>query len=253
MSTLLGTGIIDPALLIAGLTKGPGVIPDSDIRGMLILAANRMLSSWNCDGHKIFDTKVEVFDLVADQVSYTIGPSGNFNTARPLAIDDANFIFPTTPAVRCPIQIYDSHQWSLISLQKISGAPPYALWYNSSYDLPGGLGQIYLVGQPPDDYQLELYSWRALKKDFTAVTDVVFFPDGYEEALVTNLAIKAASLQPEFTTINWAVARDEAFKALQALKILNTECPSLYNEAAGVSSPQFNGFTRPWLLGPFQG
>lgn len=254
MSTLLGTGVIDPALRIAGLTKGPGIIPDSDIRGELIPAINRLLGSWNCDGHKIFSTKVEVFDLVAEQVSYTIGPSGNFNTTRPLFIKDANFLFPSDPVVRNPIQIYDSHQWSLQSLQEITGAPPWALWYDARYDLSGGLGVIYIVGQAPVDYQLELYTWQALKMDFSAVTDVVFFPPGYEEALVTSLALKAAALSPDYTTINWAEARREAQKAVQALKVLNTECPPLYNEAAQISPRYGNSmFPYPWLLGPYQG
>ncbi len=249
---LLGTGIIDPALRIAGLTKGPGIIPDTDIRTELIAAVNDMLALWNCDGHKIFGTSIEAFSLVADQVSYTIGPSGNFNTARPLFIEDANFIFPTDPPIRNPIQIYDSHQWSLQSLQEISGAPPWGLYYDSGFN-SSGQGTIYLVGQPPDDYQLELYTWTALKTTFTAVSDSVLFPPGYAEALKTNLAIKAAQLNPDQTTINWAEARPQASRALQALKVLNSECPPLYNEAAQISARMFNGFPYPWLLGPFQG
>ncbi len=252
MSILLGTGIIDPALRIAGLTKGPGIVPDTDIRNELIAAVNRMLGSWNCDGHKIFGTSIEAFDLVTDQVSYTIGPGGDFNTARPIFIEDANFIFPTDPPIRNPIQIYDSHQWSLQSLQEISGAPPWGLYYDSGFS-SAGRGTIYLIGQPPNDYQLELYTWTALKTDFTSVSDTVVFPPGYEEALITNLAIKAAQLNVTQTTIDWAVATREASKALQALKVLNVECPPLYNEAAQISARWFTGFPYPWLLGPFQG
>ena len=252
MSTLLGTGIIYPALEIAGLTKGPGIIPDSDISTQLIRACNRMLGSWNCDGHKIFTTSIDLHNLTAGQIEYTIGPGGQLDQARPLFIKDANFLFPTTPPVRYPIQIYDSHEWSLESLQAINNAPPWALWYDSGYNTSAGLGNLFLIGQPPDDYQLELYTWTALSASFTAVTDVVLFPPGYEEALVTNLAIKAASLNPDHTTIDWAVARDEASKALRALMILNTVCPGIRNEAAGISSPRFLGYPYPWLLGPYQ-
>lgn len=252
MSILLGTGIIDPALRIAGLTKGPGIIPDTDIRSELIPAVNRLLGSWNCDGHKIFDTKIEAFDLVADQISYTIGPSGNFNTARPLCIDDANFIYPTNPEVRNPIRIWDSHQWSMQSLQAFSGAPPWGLYYDTGYSGSTGLGTIYIMGQPPDGYQLELFTWTALKTDFTAASDAFFFPPGYEKAVIDALAIEAARLSPDYATINWVIAQQEAMRSLKALKILNSECPPLVTEAGGISAPAYQGFPYPWLLGPYQ-
>ncbi len=235
MSTTL-LDIIKPALRMAGISKRPGIGPGIDQTDELIPAANRMLASWSADGAKIFTTAIDQYDLNPGQKIFSIGPGGDFNAARPNSIREANFLFPTGPVVRRPIQILDDDQWSKIAVQDIAGAPPWFLYFDGGFDA-NGRGKIYIVGQPPAGYKLELYTWQALKSDFTATTDAVIFPDGYAEALTTNLALKAALLYPLESVIArvpraMSELRIEAQKALRALIILNSSAPVLRSEIA---------------------
>jgi len=189
-----------------------------------------MLSGWNCDGHKIFQTAITAYPLISNQKIYTIGPGANLDGPRPVNIRNADFIFPTNPLVRRHIRMIDDEEWSRIGVQDIPGAPPYLLYYDHGYD-SNGYGQIYLRGQPPAGYQLELYTWQGLKATFTAVTDAVILPDGYEDAIVTNLALRAGSLYPLDAHLG-PLAVQEARSALQALMILNVRIPDLRSEAA---------------------
>ncbi len=230
--------ILTPSLRMAGITKRPGITPSGDQFGELIPAANRLLASWNCNGHVAFTTAIDQYPLNAGQKIFSIGPGGDFNSARPIYVREANFLFPTNPTLRIPITIYDDDQWSKVAVQDITGAPTWILYYDGSYDA-NGRGKIYIVGQPPTGYQLELFTWQALKTDFTATTDAFIFPPGYEEALVTNLAIKAAQLYPLESVIArnpeaMSELRIEAQKALRALVVLNSSSPALRSEIAWI-------------------
>lgn len=230
--------LLDPALRRAGITHRPGITSGPEKYAEMVKVTNRLLSSWNTDGAKIFTTKIEAFNLIGSQKQYSIGPGGDFNTTRPVFIRDANFIFPGSTALRHQIHVIDDDEFARISLQDIPGAPPWFLYYDGSYDA-NGRGQIFIIGQPPSGYQLELYSWQALSSSFTATSDAVIWPPGYEFALETNLGVQAAGLYPNESILKtnplaMAELRKEAAKALQALIILNTECPTLRSEAAWI-------------------
>ncbi len=221
--------LLKPALRMAGITMRPGITPSGEQYDELIPAVNRMLQSANCNGHTIFSTKIEEFELNANQKIYTIGPGGDFNTTRPQFIKDANLIFPTTPQLRTPLKLLDSHEWSLIQLQDIGNSLPWGLFYNATYGSTGR-GTIYLAFQPPDGYLLELYTWTLLPGAFSSVTDLVILPDGYEEYITTGMAIRAAALYPRDSALS-NDARMLHRQAYDNVVTLNTKCPVLRSEA----------------------
>jgi len=239
-------GLLKPALRAAGITMRPGITPSPDQYNELIPEVNSMLQSWNCDGHTIFSTQIEQFGLNSGQKEYSIGPGGNFNTTRPMFIKDANLIFPTNPQVRIPLKLVDSHEWSLIQIQDISSALPWCLYYNPTYGALGR-GTIYIAFQPPEGYLLELYTWKLLGAAFASVGDLVILPDGYDDAIKWNLAIRAAALYPTMATISPDV-RILARQSLDRLKTLNTVCPPLMSEAEFIGQP--GGW---WWQGMFAG
>lgn len=225
------------ALRRAGITKRPGIIPSTDQTTELTGEANRLLNSWNCDGHKVFNTLISLYDLISGQKQYSIGPGGDFDGQRPLYIEDANFLFPTSPAVRLPIQILEDEGWSKVMVQDIPAAPPWYLYYDRSYN-SSGQGQIFIVGQPPSGYQLELYMTQNLST-FASSGDTVVWPPGYEYALETNLALCACALFPLESTVAtnpraMVLLEKQASQALNALIILNSTCPVLRNETAQI-------------------
>ncbi len=228
--------ILKPALRRAGITKRPGITPAPDQTDELIATANRLLESWSCTSHVVFTTAIDEFALNAGQKIYSYGPGGDLNAARPICITEANFLFPTTPVLRRPIAILDDDQWSKIAVQDIAGAPAWALYYDGSFDA-NGRAKLYIIGQPPTGYQLELYTWQALKSDFTATSDAFIFPPGYAFALETNLALQATLLYPLESVVAtnpraMAELRVEAQKALRALIVLNSSSPVLRSEIA---------------------
>lgn len=226
--------LLKPALRMAGITQRPGITPSPDQYNELIPAVNRMLQAKNCNGHSVFATSIDQYELNSGQKIYTIGPGGDFPTARPQFIKDANLVFPTTPQLRTPLKILDEHEWSLISMQDIGSSLPWAIFYNPTYG-SDGRGTIYLAFQPPDGYLLELYTWTLLGASFTSITDLVILPDGYEDFIVTNMAVKACSLEPTLSILGQPAKmrelREEQRRANDAITILNTRCPTLRSEA----------------------
>lgn len=247
--------LLKPALRKAGITQLPGIIPNIDQYAELIPAVNRMMGSWNLDGHRIYTSKIESFPLTSGQKIYSIGPGGDFDTERPIYIKIADLEWPTSPVLRTPIWIMDDNEWARIPIQDISGAPIYAIYYDGGFD-DNGRGKIYVYFQPSAGYSLQLYSWQALQSSFTATTDVVVLPPGYEEAIVDNLALKAISLYPLDSIIArnpvaMQEAKDQARRSLEAVQILNVNCPDLISEASQLGGNRGDrGLPYKWWIAP---
>lgn len=237
--------LLDAALRIAGLLSRPGWSHSDDQYNELVPATNRLLSSWSCDQHKVYNTAIEEFNLVAGQKIYTIGPGGDLDTDRPLFVAGANVIFPTTPQVRRGVRILTDAEWRRISVQDVSGAPPYELYFDGSIDA-NGRGNVYLRFQPPAGYILELYTWQRLAAAFTDKTDVAVFPDGYEEAIVYHMAIRAASLNPREAMLA-PDAHDLAAKALNTLMAFNAKSPRMSCDPAFGGGDGDPSDYRGWL------
>jgi len=77
MPTIL-SDLLKPMLRRGGITQLPGTTPSVDQYGELIPEINRMLSSFNLDGHKIYTTSIDRYPLVANQETYFIGPIFTF-------------------------------------------------------------------------------------------------------------------------------------------------------------------------------
>lgn len=228
----LGTNIIGPALRKAGIKRLPGNTSSTDQNTEMIQAVNRILDHLNIQGHMIFGTTVQQFPLVPNQISYTIGSGGDFNTARPNCIKNANLVQPTTPPIYQSITIYDSRDWSYERVVSLPGSWIYALWYNAlAVEFAGPCGRIYLLGQPPAGYELQLFTWNEMKSNFSAMADAFVFPPGYEAALVNLAAIECADLYPLEATMS-AEAKRRCMASVQAIKILNATLPRMTNDAA---------------------
>lgn len=244
--------LLYPMLRIAGITTLPGTTPNDDQIGELIPAVNRMLGSWNLDGHKIFTSAINQFPLTDGQKIYTIGPAGEMDMARPLYIKIANVLLPDSPTVRWPVYIFDDYEWAAISIQDLAGAPPYGLYYDGAMDADG-LGTLSLIFQPPAGYTLELYTWQALASGFTSKDDIAVFPPGYEEAIVLNGARRLVGLYPlesKLDAAQRAELKELAGAALRAVKTLNTRAPKIACDIA-LNNNGDDGNGRAWLQGPF--
>lgn len=245
--------ILNPMLRIAGITTLPGTTPNDDQYGELVPMVNRMLASYSLDGHKIYNAAINQFPLTDGQLTYTIGPGGEMPMARPLFIKIANILEPTTPVVRRGVKIYDDYEWASISIQDLTGAPPFGLYYDGGLD-EDGLGTLSLIFQPPAGYILELYTWLALQS-FTSAADIAIFPPGYEEMIVQNGARRLVGMYPLESRLDGAQRaelKEMAGASLRAVKTLNTRAIEIGTEPGLGGEGDFIN-SRGWLAGPFGG
>lgn len=158
---------------------------------------NLMIRSWSLQNLTIPVTVREVFDLVALQGGptnpYTIGDGGDFDTDRPPtqnALQGAGLILTSSdPDVEIPRAIFTDAMWQAIQIKDLqsggSGVPT-GVYYNPTFPL----GSIYLWPIPSTgDNDLALYLRKPLVA-FPDQTTSVDLPDGVEEAMEYNLAVR---------------------------------------------------------------
>lgn len=222
--------LLNEALRIAGLTRATGRTPSPDQYAEAIILENLMIDGWNCERLDIFTSTINIFPLTVDQLSYTIGTGGDFNVVAPGpgAITEANILLPGTPTIiRQPVRIIDKAQWAAIRLQLIPGAITIRIY--PDYNFP--LGKVWVYGQPPAGYSLELYIDR-LVPAFVATTDTVALPPGYAQAITYNLALRVASAWK--TTEGVGVTEEDreiAAAALAGIQSRNGEVPYMSTDA----------------------
>jgi hypothetical protein len=148
---------------------------------------NRMIDSWGNLPALMPQNKREVFDLVAGQMTYTIGPGGDFDTVRPVWITGAGLLLSQLPTpVELPRPVINNAQYQSIQIKTYSSAYVTVVYYNMTY--AAGLGEITLWPVPNTTaQQLVLYSDQAIP-GFSSLTAQYVFPPGYTQAIIDNLA-----------------------------------------------------------------
>lgn len=173
---------------------------------------NQLLASWSAENLPIPYLAVESFALTGAQ-SYTIGPSGTFNTARPLRLVAANSVAANGAA--SPAEVITARQWTEIRDKSRGGTLAEKVYLNPGYPL----GTLY-VWPKATGSQIELHSYKALAA-FPSLSTTVDLPPGYERALIFGLAL---DLAPEYgRPVGDALAKAaaESKAALAALNLVN--------------------------------
>lgn len=218
--------IIKYALLKLGaLTKSETA--DADEATDALYALNSMLSSWSNEGLLVNARITETFPLVGGTSSYTIGSGGVFNTARPIQIIHA---FVKNGSTVYNLTQIDDEQFDSIVYPVLTGIP---IQFN--YDNAYPLGKIKLYPIPAGAYTLSIMSEKALTS-FATLDTVVSLPDGWERALIYNLAVE---LSPEYQQITDQFIVKTANESKGALKLAVTKLRAMDKKKS--NSPYFNG------------
>lgn len=178
--------LIYHALRLAGVTLLSDRVPSAEQYDDGLRALNRMLSSWNTVRKFIATVRIDLWNTAPNTQAYTIGPGGDWDGPRPNKIVWANFLFPTNPTVRRKIEVLTVTGWASIVLQQIYTYPR-RLFYQRESDTNSALGEIRFEPIPDNAYQIELFTPQPLAAPVT-ITDTLNYPDGYEQAIVYNLA-----------------------------------------------------------------
>lgn len=184
---LLQLGVLDPTEQLDGTAAA------SALREL-----NRMLSGWANDDLMIYTVDRRTFAMVANQQDYTIGVGGTFNTPYPVRPGQITLVSVILNGVELPVEILNDEQWRDIALkgpyQTVPSTIPNYVWADGNYPLNG----LHFYPVPTTAVPLIMSVWGQITA-FASINDVVTLPQGYEEAIVSNLAIRLSpsyGLQP---------------------------------------------------------
>lgn len=148
---------------------------------------NAMLDSWSIQNLLCYQIVQENFPLSTSVGTYTIGSGGTFNTTRPTRIIHA-FIRDASNLDN-EVTIISKESYNQFTLKTTSGSYPEFLYYDAAFVT--SLATIYLYPEPSASLNLYIDSWKRLQS-FTAITDTVSLPPGYQRAIEFNFAIEVA-------------------------------------------------------------
>jgi hypothetical protein len=206
-----------------------------------------MIGGWNVSPLMIFNQQITQWPTFGGQQSYTIGQDAGSATPadwdgpRPRMITHANLLLPGDVPIRRELKIWDDAKWASIHYQNISTYPE-GLYNNG--DVP--FSRIYFKPIPDAVYQIELFTWQPIPR-FSSVDDRVILPDGYEDAIVNNAAVRLASMPWPVQKPMDPQVRVDAQKSLAILRAYNASSPRLRGdldtrEGGGTWNWQSNSF-----------
>jgi len=146
---------------------------------------NRMVQKWSTEELSVYTVNRDSYSLVAGTQTYTLGTGGTFNSPRPARIQMASVIINTARPIEIPLQILTDSEWQDIAVKTTPSTFPTKMWITGNVPL----NTLYFWPVPQDStVDVILYSWGRVN-EFASLNDTVVLPLGYEEALVTNLAV----------------------------------------------------------------
>ena len=224
--------IIHRSMRLLGLT-GSGETPSTQEYADGLVSLNAMIDLWRNDGLMAYATQEESLTLSSGTASYTIGPSGTLNTTRPVAVLNA---YVRDGSYDYPVQIIGPVEYASLTDKTTSGTYPSHVFFD--FTMPTVTAYVYPV--PDATYYLRITT-RVVATVFTATSDSVAFPPGWEEALATNLAIAIA---PEYEVMPSPIVGAMAAAALKAIKRTNSRPIVAYKEVGMLlNAPQANILT----------
>jgi hypothetical protein len=183
--------LIDRALRLLGAIAS-GESPTAQESADALVALNNMIESWQLERLMVYTYADTAFTLTANDASYTVGPSANFNlTPRPSKIEN---IFVRDGSIDYPVELVDQARWFAIPDKTTTSDIPSIAYYEPGYST----GTLLVWPVPSRAVSLHIVTWSVVSS-FAATSTSVALPQGYERALAYNLAIEIApeyQLQP---------------------------------------------------------
>jgi hypothetical protein len=173
-----------------GAGRGPG-IAESNVSFQIL---NNMLDSWSTKRLNVYAIAQQTFSLTPAQEQYTIGPggSGQWNTARPIAIESADaFLFfqGASQASYFPLKVLSQKEYAQIETLGDQSYVPKSLYCDYAYPS----SNLYVYPAPAIACSLELYTWTPLQQ-FSSLSTALSMPNGYPRAIAYNLAVELAPI-----------------------------------------------------------
>lgn len=198
-----------------------GEVPSANEQADALSALNSMLESWSNEGLLIYQISEETFSLISGQQRYTMGPLGDFNTARPMGVSHIK-------VGGVDLEVLDQDEWALINAKNAQSTQPSKVFIN--WKSP----QIELNFWPvPSSVKdVEIYTTKPLST-YASANDTISLPPGYERALRYNLALEIA---PEFEKEPSGLVLKTATESKASIKRANIKPVLMRSDAFGITN-----------------
>jgi hypothetical protein len=194
-----------------------------------LVSLNAMLKTWSAQSLSVFKIEQDVFPLVVNQGTYTVGIGGNFNIERPTRLEPGSFA--RWQAVDYPLESIGREAYDGIRVKGTKGIP-YVMFLDDDYPL-ANLTFYYV---PIYAFELHLNQLADLTQ-FTSLTGTLNMPPEYEECLVFNLAIRIA---PEFNGTVSPQVQMIASETKSTIRAINAQDLSIQTEIGRMGRGKFN-------------
>lgn len=161
--------------------------PSSDEADDALFSLNAMLASWSNRSLLILARVVETFNLQGGIAAYTMGPGGDFDTARPIQIITG---YTSDGSINYPWETISDEEFANITFPGIS--IPYPEFVNFTNNFPLSTLNFYPV--PAQAFPVTIYSEKEISQ-LSSLDTVLEFAPGWDQAMIYNLAIL---LGPEY-------------------------------------------------------
>lgn len=179
--------IINGSLRLIG-ALAEGEVPSAETSADALMAMNQMIDSWNTERLMIYNTIDQQFTWPSDQITQTLGPTGDFVGLRPVALDDSTYYRDASTGVSYGIKFINQRQYNGIAVKTVTSTYPQVMWINMEY--PDIAMTIY--PKPTRALEWHFVSVQELTQPATLATELAF-PPGYLRAFRYNLAREIAA------------------------------------------------------------
>jgi len=168
-----------------------GETPTSEETDDALTAMNAMFGTWRNDRLMVYALADNSLTLVVGQSSYTIGIGGDLSITRPVAFDSA---YTTESGTDTPVRLIDEAYYDAIPDKTVTSSLVQVAFYNPTMASSQGTLKVWPV--PSVANTLHLVTWIELAP-ITSLSAAIVLPQGYEDAIASNLALRIA---PEYPT-----------------------------------------------------
>lgn len=185
--------LIYRAFRLTNAAGGTGETPTDDEMVDALAWLNSMIDAWGLHNLTKYMLLRTATTLVSGTASYTVGSGGTINIVRPTEIRHAGLILDTGAAtpVEAPITVLDDDAYAAWPQKTYQTTYTRAVYYDHNW--AAGLGKLYPLPIPSvGTTQLVIYTPVSIAEFADRTTDYTF-PNGYEEALEYNLALRIAT------------------------------------------------------------
>ena len=179
--------IINGSLRLIG-ALAEGEVPSAETSADALMAMNQMIDSWNTERLMIYNTIDQIFTWPSDEITQTLGPTGDFVGLRPVALDDSTYYRDASTGVSFGIKFINQQQYDGIAVKTVTPTYPQVMWINMEY--PDIAMTIY--PKPTRALEWHFVSVQELTQPATLATELAF-PPGYLRAFRYNLAREIAA------------------------------------------------------------